>query len=234
MALKKLVKSFFPELVDLRNRIYNDLAHAKFKNKELKQVFSQIYNDNHWQSAHSRSGTGSEIDQTKEVKQILQRVFADYAISSMADIPCGDFNWMEKVTFPPNFQYYGFDIVSDLIASNTQKFGTLTKVFRWADITSSDLPKVDLIFCRDCLVHLSYEAIDLAIRNIKTSGSKYLLTTTFTTHENRNIVSGNWRPISLEAKPFSFPKPLARYNEQCTEDEKYSDKSLALWKIQDL
>jgi hypothetical protein len=234
MDLKKVIKRFFPQLVQLRNRMYNDRAHSRFKNKPLKEVFSQIYNENHWQSTESRSGTGSDEEQTKEVRQLLEQVVKERGITSMTDIPCGDFNWMEKVTLPANFQYYGFDIVDDLITTNSRKFGTSGKVFQWADITSSQLPKVDLIFCRDCLVHLSYDAIDKAIKNVKSSGSKYLLTTSFTAHENRDIVSGNWRPINLESEPFRFPKPLAIYNEHCTEDEKYRDKSLALWKIQDL
>ena len=234
MPLKELLKRYFPQLVELRNRLYNDAVHAKFRNKPLKEVFSQIYNENHWQSTESRSGTGSDDVQTKEVRRIIERVIADCSIASMTDIPCGDFHWMEKVTLPREFQYYGFDIVDALITANTKKFGTSTKVFQWADITSSSLPKVDLIFCRDCLVHLSYDAIIKAVDNIKATGSKYLLTTTFTNHENRNIVSGNWRPVNLEAKPFLFPKPLKIYNELCTEDEKYADKSLALWRIQDL
>ena len=234
MHLKKFIKKVFPKLVELRNRTYNDFVHTRFKNKPLKQVFSQIYIGNHWQSTESRSGTGSDVEQTKEVMQILKNVFSDYAISSMADIPCGDFNWMENLTLPSKFHYYGFDIVDDLIDANTRRFGTSTKVFQWADITATKLPKVDLIFCRDCLVHLSYENIAKTIKNIKVTGSKYLLTTTFTSHDNRNIISGNWRPINLEAKPFNFPKPLAIYSERCTEDEMYSDKSLALWKIQDL
>lgn len=234
MDLKKLAKRFLPGLVDLRNRIYNDYAHAKFKNKPLKEVFSQIYYENHWRSDASKSGTGSDDEQTKEVRSILERVFDDYKITSMADIPCGDFNWMEKVKFPANFQYFGFDIVEELIASDTEKYGSPTKTFQWADITTSNLPAVDLIFCRDCLVHLSYDGIGQALKNIKKTGSKYLLTTTFTSHQNRNIVSGNWRPINLMAKPFSFPEPLVVYNELCTENERYTDKSLALWRIDDL
>lgn len=234
MNLKKLIKKYFPKLVEIRNRTYNDFVHAKFKNMPLKEVFDQIYKENHWQSTQSRSGTGSDQEQTKEVRRILQHVFEDYSISSMADIPCGDFNWMSELGLPANIQYHGFDIVDNLVEANAEKFGNPTRIFQWADITSTTLPHVDLIFCRDCLVHLSYEAIDSAIKNVKATGSKYLLTTTFTAHINRNIVSGNWRPINLEAKPFNFPKPLMIYNEGCTEDVRYRDKSLALWRIQDL
>ena len=88
MNLKKVIKRIFPQLVDLRNRMYNDRAHSKFKNKPLKEVFSQIYNENHWQSTESRSGTGSDEEQTKEVRHILEQVFKDYGITSMTDIPC--------------------------------------------------------------------------------------------------------------------------------------------------
>ena len=48
------------------------------------------------------------------------------------------------------------------------------------DLVNDELPKVDLIFCRDCLFHLPNDMILKALENIYKSKSKYLLTTTFT------------------------------------------------------
>lgn len=94
------------------------------------------------------------------------------------------------------------------------------------------LPQNDLIIVRDCLVHLSYKDIYNAIKNIKSSGSKYLLTTTFTNHDlNHDIVTGDWRAINLQ-KPFNFSSPLLVINENCTQGSgEYSDKAMALWEI---
>ena len=41
------------------------------------------------------------------------------------------------------------------------------------------------------------------------SGSTYLLTTTYPERDNdKDIATGAWRPLNLEAAPFSLPKPL--------------------------
>jgi len=94
------------------------------------------------------------------------------------------------------------------------------------------LPSADLILCRDCLVHLSYDDIRNALKNICSSNIRYLLTTTFPNRENRDIETGQWRPLNLEAHPFFLPKPIAVINENCSESKgAYSDKSLALWDL---
>jgi hypothetical protein len=234
MGIKTLVRSWFPALIDLRNRVYNDYVHSKFRNKPIKDVFTSIYNENHWNDKESKSGTGSNLVQTAEVKRILSSVVRDLNCKTILDVPCGDFNWIRDVDFG-DCHYYGADIVEKLVVSNSEKYHDARHDFFYADLTSSSIPKVDLIFCRDCLVHLSYEAIGNAIATMKGSGSTYLLTTTFTRHSNRDIVTGNWRPVNLEEKPFSFPAPAHVYNEKCTEsDNRYQDKSLGLWKISDI
>ena len=72
-----------------------------------------------------------------------------------------------------------------------------------------------------------------ALRNFQRSRSSYLLTTTFTGRQhNITIETGRWRPINLEAPPFSLLSPIEIINEHCTQGGgQYSDKSLALWKL---
>ena len=128
--------------------------------------------------------------------------------------------------------YAGMDIVSDLIKSNTMNFGRDNLKFRVADLVEDKLPKSDLVFCRDCLVHLSFKDIHAALANMKRSQSTYLLATSFTDHSNFDIVTGNWRPINLQASPFNLPPPLQIFNEG--EPGENKDKSMALWRLQDL
>lgn len=101
-----------------------------------------------------------------------------------------------------DIKYTGADIVPDLIPLNKEKYPKYD--FKVLDLTTDNLPKVDLIFCRDCLFHLSNNLIVEALKNIKKSGSKYLLTTTFPEHKiaNRDIEIGQWRIINLEIEPF--------------------------------
>ncbi len=233
MNYKAFILKYFPSLVSFRNQLVNSVAHAKYKNKNIQDVFTDIYVRNHWQGEKSRSGTGSDSIQTAEVKQILKRVIQEYDVAAILDIPCGDFNWLKEIDLS-RVTYYGADIVEKIIHDNNAVHKKENIRFVHADITSSKLPEVDLIFCRDCLVHFSYQDIERAKKNLKKSKSKYLLTTTFPAHTNANIVTGNWRPLNLQSSPFNFPTPLKIFNEKCTEDPRYNDKSLALWWIEDL
>jgi hypothetical protein len=99
------------------------------------------------------------------------------------------------------------------------------------------LQRVDLILCRDCLVHLPFRDGLALLGNFRQSGSRYLLTTTFSQLAKNNEVkmTGNWRPLNLELPPFCLPPPLYLLAEGCTEmDGRYGDKSLGLWRLADL
>ncbi|MFM9839735.1 MAG: class I SAM-dependent methyltransferase [Cyclobacteriaceae bacterium] len=175
--------------------------------------------------------------QTKEMQKravdILNETIKKFSIQSLLDIPCGDFYWMKDVALD-GVRYTGADIVNELIASNKRQFSKVGIEFQKINILKHVLPKVDLIFCRDCLVHLSYKDIDEAIQSVKLSGSTYFMATTFPAHSNYDIITEDWRPINLESAPFSFPKPLHLFIELFEEDERFKDKSLAIWKVNDL
>jgi 2-polyprenyl-3-methyl-5-hydroxy-6-metoxy-1,4-benzoquinol methylase len=199
--------------------------------KKRKQVFSIIYKENHWNDAESISGPGSTVQSTMSIGNTLPQIISKYKIKTLLDIPCGDFNWMHKIDLS-QVSYTGMDIVPDLIKSNTMNFSGENRKFMVADLVEDKLPKSDLIFCRDCLVHLSFKDIHAALANMKRSQSIYLLTTSFTDHSNFDIVTGNWRQTNLQAPPFNLPPPVEIFNEGEGGDNK--DKSMVLWRLQDL
>ena len=104
------------------------------------------------------------------------------------------------------------------------------------DITADPLPQVDLVLCRDCLVHLSYLNIQRALLNIKRSRAKWLLMTHFVElGTNSDISDGDWRPLNFLQSPFFLPTPQAIVIENCQEgDGAFADKALALWCLSDL
>ena len=132
--------------------------------------------------------------------------------------------------------YLGADIVDGLIQDNMEQYVRKNVKFQYLDLIHDELPKVDLIFCRDCLVHFPFKDIFLALHNICSSGSGYLLTTTFPSRQgNGDRLTGQWRPLNLEIPPFDFPEPRRIIHEACTEGEgAYHDKSLGLWRIEDI
>lgn len=202
--------------------------------RSAEPIFEKIYYENSWGDPESRSGSGSAIAQTNVISQELKALFKKLGVKSLLDIPCGDFNWLKEVDLEVG--YIGADIVQELIEENNKKFGNSNRHFIKLDMIQDKLPQVDIVFCRDVLVHFNNRQIFRAIKNIKQSNSKYLLTTTFpAVNKNINIVTGQWRALDLCKPPFNFPAPIEIVSEQCTEEnELSSSKCLGLWKISDI
>jgi SAM-dependent methyltransferase len=197
-----------------------------------KSIFTKIYQQNGWTSKESVSGPGSTLHQTSNIRLELPILLNNYSVQSVLDIPCGDFNWWPHTTFISDFTYIGADIVPELVTQNQKRFPKGD--FRVLDIINDKLPKVDMIFTRDCLGHLSNANVEKALANIKASGSKYLMATSFFNPHwktDADIPDGGWRPINL-AVQFKLGEPILYIDEKLYEAEgAYRDKSLGLWRI---
>lgn len=203
---------------------------------DLQQKFSFIYEKNTFGGKESRSGSGSDLEQTQEIRHELPELIKQFKIQTMMDAPCGDLFWMKTVRLGVK-TYIGVDIVDILVEKNQRDFGNDMRKFMCLNLTDDELPCVDLIFCRDCLVHLNFADAQKVLENFKRSGSRYLLTTTFPgREENRDLLGKDiWRPLNLQAEPFNLPTPLRLITEKCTEGNgAYTDKSLALWRLSDI
>jgi len=210
----------------------------KYKGMKLDEVFRQINEENSWltdANQDSVSGPGSTSEQTRTIVESLPAILKEYQLETILDIPCGNFNWMKRIDWTGK-KYLGADILEELVSRNSEIFQQHNISFRVLDLTRDPLPEVDLVFCRDCLVHLSFEDIGLGLDNIKKSGARYLMSTTFPDEKvNKDIPSGGWRPLNLTAEPFGFPEPVILLNENCTEAEGlFKDKSLGMWRVIDL
>jgi hypothetical protein len=208
---------------------------ARLRRSTAEEMFTDICRGNKWGGTESVSGGGSDLFQTRVVRETLPSALREFSVHSMLDIPCGDFHWMKHVGLE-SIDYTGAEIVTDLVRRNGQQHQAPNVHFCKLNLVEDKLPKVDLVFCRDCLVHLSFKDTFIALHNICDSDSTYLLTTTFTGRQhNSDIVTGMWRTLNLEVSPFSFPPPLMVINEECTEgDGAFSDKSLGLWRVSDI
>lgn len=202
----------------------------------LQKRFSLIYKENIFEGKQSRSGEGSNMVQTAEIRRVLPGFLQEFQIQIFLDAPCGDWYWMKETPLGVK-KYIGVDIVKELIEENQKAFGDAAHEFICRDLATDDLPYADLIFCRDCLVHLNYADVMKVLANFKRSGSKYLLTTTFVNRdENKDLVGKDiWRTLNLQVAPFNFPAPIKLINEKCTEaNSNFTDKSLGLWLLADI
>lgn len=175
--------------------------------KNPQKIFTDIYKRNAWGCDESYSGWNSTLATTADLRKQLPELFSRYQISSMNDIPCGDFNWMKAVELGSTF-YFGGDIVPALIEANKRKWESENRKFGVINLLSDPLPKADLFLCRGCLDHFSEADVKKTILNIRKSGCTYLLATTYPKALNSNILTGDYRPINLTAPPYNFPEAL--------------------------
>jgi hypothetical protein len=201
---------------------------------KLQEKFTHVYENNGFNGIESLSGTGSGVAQTRTILLKLPELFVSFGIKILVDAPCGDMFWMSELLANNTVleKYIGVDIVKKLIVKNRQQFANDIISFECLNIVDDIPPKGDLILCRDCLAHLTFEEAKTVISNFKKSGSRYLLTTTYPEHALNAELVGCWRSINLQTPPYNFPEPIAIINENCTEvGGSFSDKSLALWDL---
>lgn len=172
----------------------------------MKEIFENIVRHKKWKK--HPCGPGSTIEYTTNLRLHLGTTLEKHNIASMLDVPCGDYSWMSITNLPSITTYIGGDIVEFLINENIQKYPKVN--FKTIDLTLDKLPDVDLLFCRDCLLHLSFDNINKVFDNISRSNIKYILMSCwFDDAENyKDIETGNSRYINFLESPFNFEKPV--------------------------
>ena len=196
-----------------------------------EQRFTRICEGNLWGSEESRSGEGSTMDSTRNLRAELPGLFSKFSIARIFDAPCGDFNWMGVFLQQVDVEYTGGDIVGPLIESLALRHDSERVSFVHLDITRDCFPSADLMICRDCLIHLSYADTRAVLQNFLSAGIPYLLTTTYRNEgrniDNHDIETGDVRKIDLFSAPYNFPR-----NALATIDDgtpPHSDKQMCLW-----
>lgn len=207
----------------------------KLQRKSPDDIFTRYWRVNKWGDRDSRSGKGSNLAATQALRERLPDFIAHLGIEGFLDLPCGDCFWISQVDLGVG-HYTGGDIVAPLIEENRRRHARPGVSFEVIDLIKGPIPRHDLIFTRDCLVHLSTPHLMAAIRNMKASGSTWLLTTTYPGRgANEEIETGQWRALDLTRPPFDFPPPSAVLPEgQEHVRGQGLAKSLGLWRISDL
>jgi hypothetical protein len=249
-SLKALVRRYLPSKVwSALSRLRRRLQPGRFvvspvyvkqqssgeneKPRPASLDFDIIFENNGFLGTESVSGEGSSLFQTRIIREELPKLLKELGVRNFLDVPCGDWNWMRRVDLA-DIEYTGGDIVQAIIDRNNEIHGNENRRFECLNIITGPLPRADLIFCRDCLVHLHFSDGLAALEQFRKSGAKWLLTTTFTDRDgNEDLYEGGvWRPLNLEKAPYNLPKAERYINEGCTEgDNMFGDKCLALWRL---
>lgn len=144
------------------------LRRKRLTGRDPAEIFTDYARANKWGDKDSRSGKGSNLEATVEVRRLLPALLRELGARSMLDVPCGDFFWMAHVDLA-GIDYLGGDIVPDLIDANRRTHARPGVDFQVVDLIRGSVPKADVIFVRDCLVHLSHEHVRAALGNIARS-----------------------------------------------------------------
>jgi hypothetical protein len=217
--------------------LYNFLRYglyARLRSVNRSKVFHQIYEKNLWDGELSVSGPGSSLESTSALRQELPKLIGDLGIRSFLDVPCGDFQWMKDTPLGVE-EYIGADIVPELVEKCQRIFGARGRRFVHLDLLVDVLPTTDLIFCRDCMVHLSFREIRQAFKAIRKADPKYLLITTFPEHQkNEDTVTPYWRALNFQIDPFNFPEPIRLIKDFADTQRDHHGKYLGVWRLDDL
>jgi SAM-dependent methyltransferase len=208
-------------------RWYWRWVETRWRRRSRQAVFSEIYRGHFWGGGMNPSGGGSSLASTRAIRAALPHLVSELGVSSVLDVACGTFVWQSHLELP--VEMIGGDIVPEIVARLQDRFGNERRRFVHLDVTSDALPRVDMILCRDCLVHLDLEAARRALDNMLDAGARYLVLTTFPAVErNSEIVSGFFRTLNMCLPPFDLPTPLRLVRED------YPEKCLGVWDVRDV
>jgi hypothetical protein len=234
MMSPRTVDDFARELAGLPPAMLHKRLRASLDRLSLRERFELLHRLKIYHHPESVSGAASTFRETAALRAALPRLVAARGIGSILDIPCGDFHWLRHVTL--GVSYTGADIVREIVTANQQRYSCPTRQFLVLDATHDPLPTVDIILCRDLLIHLDLQDCRAALRNFAASRSRFLLVSHFGARTaDPDIVSGDFRPINLCRPPFRLPPPLEVISEESElGDGAFRDRALGLWSLPDI
>ena len=218
------------------------LSFTKFFQKNIficdnfkrKIIFNLIFKSYHWRDYHkttvneSDSGLGSDLTVTKQLIKDLDIFFKNNQITSILDIACGDFFWMNKlINNNKHLNYLGLEIVESIVKNNNKIFSNQKVKFKCADIINEGLPQNhDFILVRDFLIHIKNNDIINLVQKIKKSNCKYFAINNFPNIKKNDEIKGygHHRYVNIEIPPFNLTNAYKVIDDH--------DRKLNIYKIQ--
>ena len=226
------------------------LDRTCFPHEEHSRTFGNIYSSGSWQHTpvtgakyyytygkqnpadrKSSSGFGSNVGcPSSQGLVFLSEAIAEYNLTTMIDMPCGDVNWQfDSMEVDRLYLYLGLDVATNVIEQNKERFSHHNnKLFAHWDASVCNLPRFeedgkpgtsrtfDLVHVRDVVQHLSIDMAAAFMESVQQSGALYLVATTFPDGRNDvNISTGSFFRNNLDIPPFNLPKPIRCVKSHC-------------------
>lgn len=152
------------------------------------------------------SGHGSSLEYTETYRQFLQDFIREHNVKSIVDLGCGDMVVMGALELD-GVNYVGVDCIALRIQLNAEKYPSYT--FVHSDIREFEIPKTDLIVCKDVLQHWPHADVVKFLEKIKRLKTfKYALFVNDTNNSKNvnlhDINVASCRSIDITSDPFNF------------------------------
>lgn len=196
------------------DKIHRGPYYVRMNTRQLEKTFRDARKK--WKG----NGSGSTPEKTGKLLTELKALLSELNVKSVMDFGCGDVTWMAPLASAGG--YCGVDVVPEVIEANALKHPSAVFLALTEDV---QLPRCDLIFCRDVLAHLSHATALAVLERLKRTGATWLLCSNYYGSGNTSIKDGGFRPLNLQRLPFHFPEPLKVI------DEGFEKKSMALWRF---
>ncbi len=176
----------------------------------VETIFTEIYEKAGWgrnDQGIGYSGLGSTVEHTQTYRQFIEDFIRENYITSVVDLGCGDWTFSKLIDWQ-GATYLGIDVVKPVIEENIRLYSSPTIEFRAEDIINADLPRADLLICKDVLMHLTNEDVQIVLQKI--GGFKHCIFThdvdfATRTAQNGDISRGGFRHVDLRKSPFYLP-----------------------------
>jgi len=170
-------------------------------------LFTEIYRRSlWWGGGESKSGVGSSLEWTQQIRSVLPGVIRHLDIRSMVDLSCGDWNWMKEIK-NDLCDYTGIDVVKEAIDANGQKFADEKTRFLYQGafdfLRASPDKFYDLGLCRHTFEHLPTPYTCKVLKEVKRVCHYALLTSSLQRMENTDLpMQQLYRKVDLESDPY--------------------------------
>lgn len=207
------------------NKILPDiyLNTYPFVNNKMKDIFTSIYEKNHWGNNRSveysgSSGLGSSKEYNIHYIPYLRKLIKDFNIKTVVDLGCGDFRIGELLYNDLEIAYTGYDAYKKVIEYHKNKYSASKYSFVHLDIFEEKEKIIggDLCILKDVLQHWPLKSIYCFLDYLTSSYKfKYIIIINCCCDAKDNIdcVTGSFRPLScnfLPLKKYNIKK-LANY-----------------------
>jgi hypothetical protein len=117
------------------------------------------------------SGSGSAVETQGPLLTFLPRWLATNGIRSMVEASSGHWasGWQRHVRWP-RIDYVGADVLKSIVDANSRllqdnaNFGLASAHFERVNMVTAALPKADLLFSKDTIIHFSFKRIESLLR----------------------------------------------------------------------